>query len=114
MEDQPAPSHRSSSELESGARSAGSWIARSGRFVATHPVGLARGTVAALVAVVVLQNMEPTSLDFLFWRIAEVPKLLILLVAMVLGGVLWELLRRLVIGSRARSGAGGSGSSRPS
>jgi uncharacterized integral membrane protein len=114
MADQPAPSHGSGSEVQPGARSARSWIARAGRFVAAHPVGLARGAIAALVAVVVLQNLEPTSLDFLFWRIAEVPKLLILLVAMVLGGVLWELLRRLVIGPRPRSGAGGGGSSRSS
>lgn len=47
-----------------------------------------------LLAVIVLQNLEPTSLNVLFWTVAQVPKLVLLLGAMVLGALIWEVLRR--------------------
>lgn len=47
-----------------------------------------------LLAVIVLQNLEPTSLKILFWTVAQVPKLVLLLGAMVLGALIWEVLRR--------------------
>jgi uncharacterized integral membrane protein len=94
MEDPSPGSDASGSPAEKGDRASSSRLARIARFVAAHPVRIAQGTILALVVVVVLQNIEPTSLDFLFWSIAEVPKLLILIVTMLLGGVLWEIARR--------------------
>ncbi|MDH3212177.1 MAG: hypothetical protein OEM05_06805 [Myxococcales bacterium] len=95
MEDPSPGSDASGSQVETVGRASSSRLARSGRFVAAHPVGIAQGAILALVVVVVLQNLEPTTLDFLFWSIAEVPKLVILIVAMLLGGALWEIARRL-------------------
>jgi len=63
-------------------------------FVARHPVGVAQVCVALLVVIVVLQNVEPTSIDVLFWSVARVPKLVLILASMVIGGLIWELLRR--------------------
>lgn len=63
-------------------------------FVTRHPVGVAQACVALLVVVVVLQNVEPTSIDLLFWSVARVPKLVLILASMVIGGFIWELLRR--------------------
>jgi len=65
-----------------------------GRFLVHHPVGVFQALFLALVTVVVLQNLEPTSLDVLFWSIAELPKLVLVLVAMAIGGLVWEILRR--------------------
>ena len=48
----------------------------------------------ALLMVIVFQNLEPTSLDVLFWTVAQVPKLVLLLGAMVLGALIWEVLRQ--------------------
>jgi uncharacterized integral membrane protein len=71
-------------------------LARAARFAFTHPVGIAHTILYMLVAVVVLQNLEPTTIDLLFWSIPEVPKLAVLLLAMLLGAILWELARRLI------------------
>ena len=49
-----------------------------------------------LLAIVVLQNLEPTSIDVLFWSVPSLPKLVLILVAMLAGGVLWEIARRLI------------------
>ncbi|MGH0031013.1 MAG: lipopolysaccharide assembly protein LapA domain-containing protein [Myxococcota bacterium] len=48
-------------------------------------------TLWLLLAVVVLQNLEPTRIDLLFWSVAEVPKLVLILVSMAVGVALWEL-----------------------
>jgi uncharacterized integral membrane protein len=48
-----------------------------------------------LLGIVCIQNMDPVSIHFLFWDIAEVPKLLILLVAF-LAGLVWGI----VVGTR--------------
>lgn len=74
----------------------GSAAARLVRFVARHPIGVAQTSFAVLVAIVVLQNLEPTSFDVLFWSIQTLPKLVLVLVAMVVGGALWEIARRLL------------------
>jgi uncharacterized integral membrane protein len=71
-------------------------FSRAGRFIASHPVGVVHSLILALVTVVILQNLEPTSLDFLFWSIPEIPKLVILILAMFVGGALWEIIRRLL------------------
>jgi uncharacterized integral membrane protein len=74
----------------------GSAAARLVRFVARHPIGVAQAFFALLVAIVVLQNLEPTSFDVLFWSIQTLPKLVLVLVAMLVGGALWEIARRLL------------------
>jgi hypothetical protein len=66
------------------------------RFVARHPSGVAQGLFVALLAIVVLQNLEPTSIDVLFWSVPSVPKLVLILGAMLAGGALWEIARRLL------------------
>jgi len=43
---------------------------------------------------VVLQNVEPTSVHVLFWKFAQLPKIVLILVSIALGGVLWEFSRR--------------------
>lgn len=63
-------------------------------FLARHPIGVLQVLFVALVAIVVLQNLEPTTLDVLFWSIPGLPKLAMLLVAMVVGALVWEIARR--------------------
>jgi uncharacterized integral membrane protein len=43
----------------------------------------------------VLQNVEPTRIDLLFWSIAEVPKLVLMLASMLIGIAVWEILKAL-------------------
>ena len=64
-------------------------------FVGRHPVGVVQGVFVALLAIVVLQNLEPTSIDVLFWSIPSLPKLVLILLAMLAGGLSWEIVRRL-------------------
>jgi uncharacterized integral membrane protein len=71
-----------------------SLVQRLGGFVARHPMGILRAIVAALVVIVILQNVEPTSVRVLFWQIAQLPKIVLILVSMAAGGLLWEILRR--------------------
>jgi uncharacterized integral membrane protein len=63
-------------------------------FLARHPIGVAQVLFVALVTTVVLQNLEPTDLDVLFWSIPGLPKLAMLLVAMAAGALVWEIARR--------------------
>lgn len=90
METQP----RHEVDATSAATGGASRTRSVGRFLVTHPVGVLQTLFFALVTVVVLQNLEPTSLDVLFWSIPGLPKLVLVLVAMAIGGLLWELLRR--------------------
>jgi uncharacterized integral membrane protein len=53
-----------------------------------------------LLAIIVLQNLEPTRLDVLFWSFGEVPKLVLVLGSMIVGIFLWELGRLLASRSR--------------
>ncbi len=55
---------------------------------------LAQGVGLALIAIVVLQNVESTSLDVLFWTVSELPKLVVIFLAMIVGALVWEILRR--------------------
>jgi uncharacterized integral membrane protein len=66
------------------------------RFVARHPARVAQAVFALLVVIVVLQNLEPTSIDVLFWSIQTLPKLVMILAGMLIGGVFWEIARRLI------------------
>ena len=63
-------------------------------FLAGHPIGVLQTLFFVLVAIVVLQNLEPTTLDVLFWSIPGLPKLVMLLAAMIVGALVWEVLRR--------------------
>ena len=56
-----------------------------------------------LLAIIVLQNLEPTSIDILFWTLVDIPKLLLLLASMLAGGLIWELLRRGLLRRRKAS-----------
>lgn len=75
-----------------GSVAAGAW-----RFLRRHPLGVLESLFLLLVLVVVLQNLEPTQFDVLFWSIASVPKLVLIFAAMLVGGLLWEILRRLLV-----------------
>ena len=61
-----------------------------GRWLVTHPVGALQILAVLLLAIVVLQNLEPTSIDILFWTL-------------VAGGLIWELLRRGLLRRRKAS-----------
>ncbi len=59
-----------------------------------------------LVAVALLQNMEPTRIRLWFWTLIEVPKLFLILGSMIVGVALWELIRwtvRRYSGEKRRS-----------
>ncbi len=75
------------------------------RFLGRHWRGLLRGAAVLALVVVVLQNIEPTSIDVLFWSIHGVPKLVLLTVFMALGAALWEIGRRLLRAGPDRAGA---------
>lgn len=83
---------------ESGAAPAqdrsGSALGGAARFVGRHPLGVLQGVAFALVAIVVLQNLEPVQIEVLFWSVPEVPKLVLMLIAMLVGAAAWEVLRR--------------------
>jgi len=74
-----------------------------GRFVLRHPLGAIEVLLSMVVGIVVLQNLEPTRLDVLFWSFAEVPKLALLVGAMVVGALLWEIFRRLILRAAAKT-----------
>ncbi len=71
------------------------YFRRFSSFVMDHRAPLRRGALLALMLVVILQNLEPTKIDFLFWSLPDVPKLVVILTAMALGAVVWEMGLRL-------------------
>lgn len=81
------------SKLARGGKTTGRWLV-------THPIGALQILAVVLVAIVVLQNLEPTSIDILFWTLVDIPKLLLLLASIVAGGLIWELLRRVLLRRR--------------
>ena len=74
-----------------------SLFASSLQLAARHPAGVALVIAALLLVVIVLQNLEPTSIDLLFWSIAHVPKLVLILGSMLVGALTWELARRYLL-----------------
>jgi hypothetical protein len=64
------------------------------RLVARRPGAVALAFAALLLAVIVLQNFEPIEIDLLFWSVARVPKLVLIVVSMLVGGLTWEVARR--------------------
>ncbi len=73
----------------------GSRIRRVGQFIVEKPIATLQIVFFALVAVIVLQNLESTSIDVLFWTIAALPKLILIFLSMIVGAIIWELIRRL-------------------
>jgi len=71
----------------------GSSFGRIVGFVGRHPSQVVQFVLFSLLAIVILQNVEPTSIDVLFWSIASVPKLLLIFLSMLVGAASWELLR---------------------
>jgi uncharacterized integral membrane protein len=60
-------------------------------FTFRHRRALGRGLLLAVVLILILQNVEPTGIDVLFWSFASVPKLILILASMVLGVMVWEI-----------------------
>lgn len=87
METDPYDNTPKRSRLSRAARGTGGWLSR-------HPMGALQILAVILLAIVVLQNLEPTSIDVLFWTVAQLPKLVVILISMVLGAVVWEWIRR--------------------
>ncbi|MCH8544491.1 MAG: hypothetical protein LAT61_13055 [Alcanivorax sp.] len=71
----------------------GQWQ-RGTRWLRNNPALALKVLGIVLVVIIVLQNMEPTSVKILFWQLPAVPKLVLLLVAMAVGALLRESLRR--------------------
>lgn len=76
------------------ARGSKSAVARFFRFLGRHPIGVVQAVLLLLVAIVVLQNVESTSIDLLFWSLPELPKLVLIFGSMLVGAAAWEILRR--------------------
>jgi len=79
-----------SSALARGSRKSGQWLIN-------HPVGAIQLLGLILLVIIVAQNLEPTSIDILFWTLVDIPKLLLLLISMAIGALVWELLKRTLL-----------------
>ena len=91
MTDQP-------DETQDGSAKAGGFgarLRRIGQFVVQNPLKAVQFVFFALVAIIILQNLETTSIDILFWSIAALPKLVLIFLSMLIGAVAWALIRRL-------------------
>ncbi len=62
-------------------------------FATNHPRSTFRGTMVFLISIVILQNYESTSIDFLFWTLADSPKIFVILISMLIGALVWEMYR---------------------
>ena len=74
--------------------SSDSALRRGVAFVVRHPIGIVQFVFFALVAIIILQNLESTSIDVLFWSVSTLPKLVLICLSMLIGAAMWELLRR--------------------
>lgn len=97
---QPTPSMQPAPEQPAG-RSAANPARAALRFIAQHPIGILEFLFFVLVAVVILQNLEPTSFQVLFWSFPSLPKVVALVATLLAGGLLWEILRRLLFRKRS-------------
>ncbi len=87
-----------SNEPQAGSENSGGFGSRLHRFgssIVRNPYRTAQLVFFALIAIIVLQNLESTSIDILFWSFAALPKLVLIFVSMVVGAAAWELVRRL-------------------
>lgn len=88
MDETSRESGRATGSHSSGGRLLG--------LVARHPGGVVQLVLLLLVAIVVLQNVESTSIDVLFWSVPDFPKLVLILVSMLVGAAAWEIARRWI------------------
>jgi len=93
-EQKPVESSEGSAAGPAGKKRAGGALGNVARFTGRHPLGVLQGIAFALVAIVVLQNLEPVRIEVLFWSVPQVPKLVLILIAMLVGAAAWEVLRR--------------------
>ena len=77
------------------ANGIGSKFRRAAQFSIQNPIRTNQFVFFSLVAIIILQNFETTSIDVLFWSITSLPLLVLIFLSMVVGAVAWELLRRL-------------------
>jgi uncharacterized integral membrane protein len=88
MDIDPQGGHRQKpAMIKRAATSTGGWLRH-------HPLGALQAILLILLVIVIAQNLEPTSIDVLFWSAARLPKLVIILISMLLGALLWEAIRR--------------------
>ena len=73
----------------------GARFRRVAQFIVQNPVRSAQFVFFLLVAIIILQNLESTSIDVLFWSIAAFPKLVLIFISMLVGAAAWEIARRL-------------------
>lgn len=78
------------------ASASGSALGRFLALLARHPSGVVQFLVFLLAAIVILQNVESTAIDVLFWSIPAIPKLVLILVSMLVGAAIWEVARRWI------------------
>ncbi len=83
-------SQKKSSALARGSKKSGQWLI-------SHPIGALQLLGLILLIIIVAQNLEPTSIDILFWTLADIPKLLLLVISMVAGALVWELAKRTLL-----------------
>lgn len=88
MEMETSP--KKSSALARGSKKSGQWLIR-------HPIGALEILGLILLGIIVAQNLEPTSIDILFWTLVDIPKLLLLIFSMVTGALVWELVKRTLL-----------------
>ena len=80
---------KKSSLVARGGRKSGHWLM-------THPMGALQILLALVAIIIVFQNLEPTSIDILFWTLVDIPKLVLLMASMLFGALVWETLRRVL------------------
>lgn len=80
---------------ETRAGGFGARLRRIGRSIAQNPARSIQIVFFTLVAIIILQNLETTEIDVLFWSFAALPKLVLIFVSMIVGALAWELARRL-------------------
>jgi hypothetical protein len=76
-----------------GAKSS---MARILGFLARHPGGVVQFALLLLVVIIILQNVESTSIDVLFWSVPALPKLVLIFISMLVGAIAWEVMRRWI------------------
>lgn len=82
-----------SNETQAGGSEAR--LRKTGRFIAQNPIRTVQIIFFTLIAIIVLQNLETTSIDVLFWSFAALPKLVLIFLSMIVGALAWELARPL-------------------
>lgn len=90
----PSPTPNANPQESQPAPEPQSALGRIGAFVGRHPTGVLQSILFFLAAVVVLQNVESTSIDVLFWSVHTFPKIVLIFLSMLLGAAVWEVLRR--------------------